>query len=398
VSGLERAILHVDMDAFYASVEQLDRPELAGKPVFVGGAGARGVVAAASYEVRRFGVRSAMPTREAMRLCPQAICVPPRMARYKQVSTQVFAIFQNFTPLVEGLSLDEAFLDVTASQRLLGDAAQIATDIKRRIRAELGLSASVGLAPNKLVAKIASDLSKPDGFLQVDAAKVREILDALAVERLPGIGPKTAPRVHAAGIRCCADLRCADAALLWRLFGKDGLNMRARAAGIDNRPVVAERDEKSIGAEETYAKDLRDAAVIRTELTRLADRTASRLRAQKLVAGCVSVKIRRTDFTTYTRQRAFDPATADTAAILSMATDLFEEWQSSQPGAAVRLLGIAASALRKPPQTDLFAASPGATPSLDAAVDRIRARFGGGGLTRASFLATTPHPAPERKP
>jgi DNA polymerase-4 len=150
VSGLERAILHVDMDAFYASVEQLDRPELAGKPVFVGGAGARGVVAAASYEVRRFGVRSAMPTREAMRLCPQAICVPPRMARYKQVSTQVFAIFQNFTPLVEGLSLDEAFLDVTASQRLLGDAAQIATDIKRRIRAELGLSASVGLAPNKL--------------------------------------------------------------------------------------------------------------------------------------------------------------------------------------------------------------------------------------------------------
>jgi DNA polymerase-4 len=319
------------------------------------------------------------------------------MARYKQVSSQVFAIFQNFTPMVEGLSLDEAFLDVTASQRLLGSARQIAADIKRRIRAETGLSASVGLAANKLVAKIASDLSKPDGFLQVDAAKMREIIDPLAVERLPGIGPKTAPRVRAAGIRSFADLRSADAALLWRLFGKDGLNMRDRAAGIDNRPVVADRGEKSVGAEETYAKDLCDAAVIRTELTRLADRMASRLRARRLVAGCVSLKIRRADFTTYTRQRAFEPATADTAAIIGIATNLFEEWRRSQPSAALRLLGIAASALRDPPQTDLFAASSGVTVSLDAAVDRIRARFGGGGLTRASFLPTTAHSAPERK-
>src|SRR5471030_955562 len=190
IAGHMRAILHIDMDAFYASVEERDRPELKGKPLIVGGMGARGVVAAASYAVRRFGVRSAMPMREALRRCPQAICVPPRMARYKQVSQQVFAIFHEFTPLVEGLSLDEAFLDVTSSQQLLGSAEWIAGEIRRRIRGRTGLTASVGIAPNKLLAKIASDLNKPDGMCRIGADNMHDILDGLPIEKLFGVGPK----------------------------------------------------------------------------------------------------------------------------------------------------------------------------------------------------------------
>src|ERR1700675_3927704 len=206
-----RTILHVDMDAFYASVEEQDRPDLKGKPLIVGGTSGRGVVAAASYAVRRFGVRSAMPMREALRRCPEAVCVHPRMARYKEVSQQVFAIFRDFTPLVEGLSLDEAFLDVTASQQLLGSAESIGSEIRRRIVAQTGLSASVGIAPNKLLAKIASDLNKPDGMCRIGADNVREILDCLPVEKLSGVGPKTLLAVHAAGIRTFGHLREARA-------------------------------------------------------------------------------------------------------------------------------------------------------------------------------------------
>ena len=256
-----RVILHVDMDAFYASVEERDRPELKGKPLIVGGTGGRGVVAAASYAVRRFGVRSAMPMREALRLCPQAICVRPRMARYSEVSAQVFAIFRDFTPLVEGLSLDEAFLDVTASRRLLGDGGAIGAEIRRRIRAATELSASVGIAPNKLLAKIASDLAKPDGMFRIGPENLHEVLDALPIERLFGVGRKSLPGVHAAGIRHrSATLRRASEEVLWRAFGKHGRAMRALARGIDERPVEADREEKSISAEETFAEDIRDAA------------------------------------------------------------------------------------------------------------------------------------------
>src|SRR6204780_778986 len=202
-----RAILHIDMDAFYASVEERDRPELKGKPLIVGGMRGRGVVAAANYAVRRFGVRSAMPMSEALRRCPQAICVQPRMARYKEVSERIFAIFHEFTPLVEGLSLDEAFLDVTASQQLLGGPEVIGAEIRRRIARQTGLTASVGIAPNKLVAKIASDLNKPDGMSRMDAATVHDILDGLPTEKLFGVGPRTLHAVHAAGIRSFGDLR-----------------------------------------------------------------------------------------------------------------------------------------------------------------------------------------------
>ncbi len=384
-----RAILHIDMDAFYASVEEQDRPELKGKPLIVGGTGGRGVVAAASYAVRRYGVRSAMPMREALRRCPEAICVPPRMARYKEVSDQVFTIFHQFTPIVEGLSLDEAFLDVTQSQRLLGSAESIGGEIRRRIAGQTGLTASVGIAPNKLLAKIASDLNKPDGMCRIGADNVREVLDGLPIEKLFGVGPKSLPGVHAAGIRTFGDLRLAADEVLWRAFGKHGKSMRDRASGLDDRPVEANREEKSIGAEETYERDLRGAAALNVQLLRLADRTASRLRAHRLCAGTVSVKIRRADFTTYTRQRALGRPTQDTAAVSAAAQTLLARWLAVQPDAAVRLLGVSVSDLQTSQQEDLFAGHPAEPSRLDSAIDGIRERFGSGMLTRASLLPPT---------
>jgi DNA polymerase-4 len=385
-----RAILHIDMDAFYASVEEQDRPELKGKPLIVGGMGGRGVVAAASYAVRRFGVRSAMPMREALRRCPEAICVPPRMARYQQVSEQVFAIFHEFTPLVEGLSLDEAFLDVTSSLRLLGSAESIGREIRHRIREQTGLTASVGIAPNKLLAKIASDLNKPDGMCRIGADNVHDILDGLPIEKLFGVGPKSLPVAHAAGIRNVGDLRRAGDETLWRAFGKHGKTMRERACGLDDRPVEPNREEQSISAEQTFAADIQGSAPLALRLLRLADRATSRLRAQKLAAGTVSIKIRRADFTTYTRQRALRPPTQDSSVVSAAAKTLLEQWLAIQPDAAVRLLGVSVSDLQISVQADLFDASLAAGSRLDMAIDGIRDRFGSGILTRASLLPGTP--------
>ncbi|HET7810372.1 MAG TPA: DNA polymerase IV [Steroidobacteraceae bacterium] len=386
-----RAILHVDMDAFYASVEQRDRPELRGQPVIVGGTENRGVVAAASYEVRKFGVRSAMPIREALRRCPHAICVKPRMSVYREVSHQVFAIFHDYTPVVEGLSLDEAFLDVTASLALKGDAVHIARAIKERIRAVTQLGASVGVAPNKLVAKIASDLEKPDGLTVVTADNLRTVLDPLSVRRLPGLGRKLGERVEAAGLRTLAELRTAPDAILWPIFGRDSQRMRERASGQDDRPVMSEWDEKSISAEETFSADLGDPARMRAEVLRLADRAGARMRSQNLATGCVQVKIRRADFTTFTRQRRFEPSTTDSRTISKIAAELLSAWLDEQPRARVRLLGVGVNHLHAADQLDLFcaatpaAASPSST-ALDAAVDQIRERFGNLAMRRGSAL------------
>ncbi|GAC1330950.1 MAG: DNA polymerase IV [Steroidobacteraceae bacterium] len=385
-----RAILHVDMDAFYASVEEQDRPELKGKPLIVGATGGRGVVAAASYVVRRFGVRSAMPMREALRRCPQAICVPPRMTRYQEVSERVFAIFHEYTPLVEGLSLDEAFLDVTSSRQVLGSAERIGSDIRRRVLGQTGLTASVGVAPNKLLAKIASKLNKPDGMCRIDAENMRDILDDLPIERLFGIGPRTLPAVHAAQIRSFGDLRRAGDEVLWRLFGKHGRAMRERASGLDERPVEPNREEKSISAEETFGVDIRDSSQLSAHLLRLADRAASRLRAHHLAAGRVSIKIRRGDFTTYTRQHAVGSPTQDSAVVADAAETLLRRWRATQPNAAVRLLGVAVGDLRMLRQQDLFAGGATQGSRLDGAIDGIRERFGTGMLTRASLLSRLP--------
>ncbi len=381
-----RTILHVDMDAFYASVEERDRPQLKGKPLIVGGTGGRGVVAAANYVVRRFGVHSAMPMREAMRRCPQAICVRPRMARYQEVSAQVFAVFHEFTPLVEGLSLDEAFLDVTGSERLLGSPEAIGGEIRRRIRAATELSASVGVASNKLLAKIASDLAKPDGLFRIGEENLRDVLDRLPIQRLFGIGQKSLPYVQGAGINTFGDLSRAGDEVLWRIFGKHGRSMQALAAGIDDRPVVADREGKSISAEETFGTDIRDRAELVRQLTALADRAASRLRAVDLAAGRVTVKIRRADFKTYTRQCGLSPSTQDTVAVSAAAQLLLREWLADHPDAALRLLGVGVGDLRILRQADLFCGEPRKESRIDAAIDGIRERFGPALLTRASLL------------
>lgn len=386
MNGGESAILHVDMDAFFASVEQRDDPSLAGRPVIVGGTGARGVVAAASYEVRRFGVRSAMPTRRARMLCPQAVCVPPRMQRYREISRRVFGIFHEITPIVEGLSLDEAYLDVTASRALKGNAVEIACLIKERIRITTGLTASVGVAPNKLVAKIASDMNKPDGLTVVPAEEVQAFLDPLSLRRMPGLGRRTGERLEAAGLRTLGELRRATDSVLWPIVGRYAQRVRDRAAGIDERPVVADWEEKSISTEETFATDVSDPRRLHAELARLADRSGARLRTKRLLAGCVQVKIRRHDFTTFSRQSRLAPPTSDSQVIAAVASGLLARWLQGDPGAKLRLLGVGVSELAPAEQLELFSAGTAPQPRLDATLDRIRERFGTGALGRASSL------------
>ena len=301
-------------------------------------------------------------------------------------------MFHEFTPLVQGLSLDEAFLDVTASTGALGDAEHIAREIKRLVRERTELTASVGVAPNKLVAKIASDLGKPDGLVIVRPDEIRALLDPLPIRRLFGLGARTAPKVEALGIHTLGELRAASAARLRPIFGRYTERVQQRAAGIDDRPVVPDRDEQQISAEETFDTDIADHAKLRAEIVRLADKTCARLRARQLSAGCVTVKIRRGDFTTYTRQRRFEPPTQETRVITSLATALLDAWLASQPRAALRLLGVGVSELAPAAQLELFTAPQTArNRELDAAVDRIRERFGKVALTRASSLE---QPAP----
>lgn len=381
-----RAVLHVDMDAFYASVEQRDNPEIAGKPVIVGGVDGRGVVAAASYEVRKFGVHSAMPMSTALRLCPHAICIRPRMARYSEVSGQIFAIFHEITPLVQGLSLDEAFLDVTESQALLGDAVTIARQIKGRILGVTGLTASVGVAPNKLVAKIASDLAKPDGLTVVEPNTVREVLDPLSVRALPGLGRKMGARVEERGIRTFGQLRTASDSVLWPLFGRYTQRIRERAAGIDERPVHPDREEKSISAEDTFGRDLDDPGELRAKLSQLADRACERLRKKRLMARCIGIKIRRADFTTFTRRRVVAPPTHDGRTIAKVAHELLARWLTENPEQKLRLLGVVLSDLSIASQLGLFEDTPPHTTRLDAALDEARARFGSRALRRGNTI------------
>jgi DNA polymerase-4 len=381
-----RKILHVDMDAFYASVEQRDEPSLKGQPVVVGGQ-TRGVVAAASYEARQFGIRSAMPMREALRRCPALVRIRPRMAHYQAVSREIFAIFRAFTPLVEGLSLDEAFLDVSGSLRLFGNEVDIAVAIKRRILASTGLTASVGVAPNKLVAKIASDLEKPDGLCVVTAENMRDVLDPLPVAVIPGIGRETLARLAPTNIRTIGDLRLAPDRLLEPVFGRFTRRTRDRAAGIDDRPVRSSRTDKSISAESTFDTDLSRRDDLRRQLLRLCERTAGRLRAKALVASTVQLKIRQADFTTFSRQCGLRPPANGTETLYAAALKLLDAWLAEFPDSRVRLLGVGGSGLSQDAQPDLFApTAPRGSPDLDQAVDRIRERFGDASLGRARTL------------
>ena len=375
------------MDAFFASVEQRDNPELKGLPVVVGGGSNRGVVAAASYEARVFGIRSAMPMAEAIRRCGHLVRVKPRMAHYKEASEKIFAIFREFTPLVEGLSLDEAFLDVAASVKLIGTPENMAAQIKQRILEDTSLTASVGVAENKLVAKIASDLDKPDGLTIVLPADYRQRLDPLPVRVIPGIGRETLKMLERIGVSSVRDLRLADERDLEPVFGRFTQKTRDRASGIDNRPVVPNREEKSISAEETFDQDLSIPADMNRELLRLADRTAARLRQSSLGAGTVQLKIRRADFSTCTRQRSVKPPANGTDQIYQVAKELLNTWLASNTGAKIRLLGVGGSNLAPAEQPDLFDSDMRQSSSvIDGTVDEIRQKFGSLSVSRAKTL------------
>ena len=297
-------ILHVDLDAFYASVEQLADPTLRGRPVVVGGLGSRGVVAAASYEARRFGIHSAMPMARARRACPDAAFISPRFDEYAKASRSIMAILRAVTPLVEPISLDEAFLDVRGARRLLGDGPTIARDLRVRIKDETGLVASVGVATTKMLAKIASDLAKPDGLLVVEPGTELEVLHPLPVGRLWGVGPATRKRLDRYGVTTIGDLAALSEETLVSTLGRaHGEHLHALAWNVDDRPVEPERVAKSIGHEETFPQDVRHRATLEHEIVRLSDRVASRLRAAQRVARTVQLKLRYHDFRTITRRR-----------------------------------------------------------------------------------------------
>jgi DNA polymerase-4 len=333
-----RRILHVDMDAFYASVEQRDKPELRGKPVVVGGQPAtRGVVAAASYEARAFGIHSAMPMSRAVRLCPSLIIVRPDFTRYKAASNAVFTIFREVTPLVEPLSLDEAYLDVTENAWGETLATVVAKRLKERIRAETGLTASAGVAPNKFLAKIASGWKKPDGLTVISPERVEPFLRQLPVDALWGVGPVTAGKLRARGIDRLVDVRTADAQALRETVGSLADWLKQLANGIDERPVVPNREVKSSGSENTYPEDLIDSDVIRNEIAEMAAHAVAWLARRRLLARTVTIKVRYSDFTTVTRSHTA-AASRDAADLASRAVRLLEKTDAGDR--PVRLLGV----------------------------------------------------------
>jgi DNA polymerase-4 len=382
-------ILHVDMDAFYASVEERERPELVGKPLIVGGTPeGRGVVAAANYEVRKYGVYSAMPTATALRLCPQAIVLPPRLSYYAEVSEQIRAIFDRYTPLVEPLSLDEAFLDVTGSEALFGSSVSIGRAIKQAIRDTLRLTASVGVAPNKFLAKIASDLEKPDGFVVVDEGHVQEFLDPLPVGRLWGVGRVASKVFDGLGIKTIGDVRRIPVEILRQHFGQTGEHLWQLAHGVDERRVVPDRDAKSISHETTFATDIFDLSTLRAWIGELSEHVGWRLRRHRLRGRTVQIKVRYADFHTITRAESLAEPTNVTEDIRQTAARLLAE-RLPERRLLIRLLGVGVSNFENPEQVQglLFDDEAHERQSrLDEASDKLRERFGADALRRGSVL------------
>jgi len=380
-----RQIIHVDMDAYYASAEQLDNPELTGKPVVVGGdPKQRGVVSAASYEARKFGVHSAMPMSRAIRLCPNAIVLPVRMKRYAELSQQIHAIFEQFTPEIEPISLDEAFLDVTGSLRLFGSAKQIGRAIKNQIRRQLGLVASVGIAPNKFLAKLASDLNKPDGFVVITEENKQQILDPLPVSRIWGVGKVTEKALKSKVINTIRQLRETPTEILRSIFGKQTVHILRLAQGVDNREVESNREAKSISSEQTFATDIADKSILLDVLLHQIEDVAQRLRLNDLEARTITLKLRYGDFQTMTRSSTFARSTNITRVLWEEAQKVFLKWHRESAG-ALRLLGFGASGLQKvgTGQRQLFEDPRHEKQRrLDAAFDRIRDKFGHDALRR----------------
>jgi DNA polymerase-4 len=378
-------VLHLDMDAFFAAVEQLDFPKLRGKPVIVGGApNERGVVSTCSYEARKFGVRSAMSLTEAYRRCPQGIFVPGRMSRYRGISAQVMAIMATYSPQLEPVSIDEAFLDVTHSQNLFGPAEAIARTIQLRVKNELGLSCSLGVAPNKFLAKVASDLKKPGGLVIVAPGTERAFLAPLPIERIWGVGPKTAEQLHKQGLKTIGDIQNADPRLLARRLGVHGHDLYRLACGEDDRPVARYDDTKSVGHEHTFDIDTADIEAVKATLLALAAKVGRRLRKKKLRGKVVQLKLRYLDFTTITRQCALSAHTDLDHDIYRAAVKLLDHHFDGRP---VRLIGVSVSQLcgegEAAAQLSLFDAPPAKAQKLAQVMDAIKEKHGEKSITYA---------------
>lgn len=397
----KRAILHCDLDAFYASVEQRDHPEYRGKPVIVGGrANERGVVMAASYEARKFGVRSAMPLRTATQLCPHGIFVPGDHERYGEASEAVMALFEEHTPLVQPISLDEAFLDVTGTHHLFGGPVAIARSLKDQVRSRLGLVLSVGVATNKLCAKIGSDLEKPDGLVVVEPGREAEFLAPLPLQRLWGIGPKTREVLESWDLRTIGDLARADPALVEGHLGEHGASILERAQGIDEGEVIPHEEAKSVGHEHTFDRDTLDPAQVERQLLVLAEGVGKRLRAASLRGRTVTLKLRVAPFETRTRQRTLAEPTDDDLTIYNTGRALLREALRQDRDAGhvspVRLIGVSVSSVTAGAQLGLFDSA--RKSRLNAALDAVRERYGDTALDRASARSGERRRFSDRRP
>jgi DNA polymerase IV len=381
-------ILHLDMDAFYASVEQFDQPRLKGRCVIVGGVSGRGVVAAASYEARRFGVRSAMPIYQARRLCPQGVFIPPRMGRYQQISREVMAALREFTPLVEPVSIDEAFMDLAGTAGLHGPPALLAAALKEKVRDRLRLTCSIGVAPNRFLAKIASDFKKPDGLTVIAPEQVHEFIERLPIAKVPGVGPKTHVKLAGLGIRFLGDIEKFSEPALMASFGSYGRRLHELARGIDPTPVTPDCAAKSISSECTLEEDTRDGAVLTRCLLQQAEEVAAGLRAERVKARTVVLKVKHADFSLFTRRTTFAPPTGSSNDLYRMAVRLLEDAPLAQK---VRLIGLGATGFvpaAAPRQQELFAPeekSRAGWEKVDRTVATIKDKFGDGVIRRATL-------------
>ena len=379
------SIIHIDMDCFFAAVEVKDNPELSGKPVIVGAdPKGRGVVSAASYEAREYGIHSAMPISKAYHLCPHGVFLPVNSKRYVEESEKIMAIFRSYTPLVEPLSLDEAFLDVSGSTRLFGDTVTIAREIKKRIREEQGLVASVGVAPVKFVAKIASDYDKPDGFVVVTRDDVLDFLAPLPIERMWGVGKVMEKKLKKIGIHTIGELAQIPEKDMVRMFGKPGHHFHQLARGIDPRTVIPYEPVKSVGNEFTFSEDIGDPEIVKKRILQLSEKVGSRLRRKNFQGRVVTLKLRYENFQTVTRSRTHERCLRNDNEIYNIARTLFEEVDII--GRKVRLIGISVSGLiGSSAQSDLFAGENERMGKVQSAVDDLRKRFGNDVITRARF-------------
>ena len=387
---MQRWIMHIDMDAFYASVELLDNPELKGKPVIVGG-GARGVVCAASYEARRYGVRSAIPMFQARKLCPQGIYLPVRMPRYAEVSRSIMAIVSRFSPLVEQASVDEAYLDATGLTRIFGPVRELGTALKAAVREESGLTCSVGLAPVKFLAKIASDMDKPDGLTILEPEALPAFLAALPVGRIPGVGKKNLLVLENMGVRNCGDVLRYPRDFWVRRLGKGGESLHDRAGGIDPRPVIPHEPPKSESAENTFAEDTLDRELLETWLLKQAERVGASLRRQRLAGRTITLKVKYADFTTLTRAKTLDAPTSGTRLIYETAVALLRKLNPRQK---LRLIGVGVSHFGEDTSQKQFSllaeksqdAQSGKDEALDKVLDTLRERFGKEAVVRGKLF------------